>query len=295
MLGYHESHENRKIWDCLTPKPLPSKAVFTPAHPYASSSAMTQPVKTSKSRPPQSAGMWLLSKPMLWAFFTMSQGYAPVLSNSAATGMISSRVNFLATSWNCCCSSDRPNEGPVEALALSILFRRVSPRRLLRDSYREGEDIPEKFLFGLIIKLGVNFELRLQIICSDLLLIPIAFILFPHLPSPMSRTSLILSIIYRKTKEMNLWKRGDCRINSKAFVLWSGWQFDWFDPHSFLFIYVNALGLFFTRNSRERFPSKIRHTHNWHTLLNICCFLFFIHFQSITFTITSIVNCTFIK
>lgn len=49
---------------------------------------------------PQWAGMCPFISPKLWAFFTISQGNFPVLSYSAATGMISSCANLRASSRN---------------------------------------------------------------------------------------------------------------------------------------------------------------------------------------------------
>lgn len=48
---------------------------------------------------PYFVGIFELSNPNLWAFFKISQGYYPVLSNPAATGIISSLVNLRARSW----------------------------------------------------------------------------------------------------------------------------------------------------------------------------------------------------
>lgn len=54
--------------------------------------------KIYKTLLPYSAGILEFNKPKEWAFFIISHGYFPVLSYSAATGIISSLVNFLASS-----------------------------------------------------------------------------------------------------------------------------------------------------------------------------------------------------
>lgn len=89
-----------------------------PVQPYPNSSAIKQPSNTLLPIPPTnnvlktvfvyilqislpiSSGMWPFVKPTDQAFLIISQGYFPVLSYSAATGIISSFTNFLANSWN---------------------------------------------------------------------------------------------------------------------------------------------------------------------------------------------------
>lgn len=113
---------------------------------------MTHPVNMSNSMPPTSAGMWLFNRPMACAFFTISIGYLPVRSNSAATGMISSRVNLRATSWNSRCSSDKPNDGPaLEPLALAnwiLLKLAPTARKLFGDTF----NIIEKIEFSMTFR-----------------------------------------------------------------------------------------------------------------------------------------------
>lgn len=117
----------------LTPRLEASNAVVIPVQPYASSSATRLLSKTPLSKPPaidyhfylyirtyfflvylmhtskfyvlhkstnvpRCCGIDLFMRPMLHAFLIMSHGYAPVLSNSAAAGIISSLVNFRASS-----------------------------------------------------------------------------------------------------------------------------------------------------------------------------------------------------
>src|SRR3954447_13773448 len=86
-------------------RPLHIRVVPMPEQPQPISSSIRQPVKKSSPGPPYSSGMWVFIRPTSQAFWMMSPGQSPSLSNSQATGRISFSAKLCASSRMSFCSS----------------------------------------------------------------------------------------------------------------------------------------------------------------------------------------------